>query len=79
MWNATSRILLSTKKAFFCEVKNYLWEDPFLYKIYGDRLIRKCIPEIEMLKILSHCHDSAYGGHFRVTKIAAKVLESGFF
>ena len=60
-------------------MKYYLWEDLFLYKIYGDRLIRKCVLDIKMLKILSHCHDSAYGGHFRATKTAAKVLESGFF
>ena len=66
------------RKHFLYEVKHYLWEDPFLYKICGDRLIRKCVPEIEMLKILSHCHDSAYGGHFGETKTATKVLESGF-
>ena len=34
---------------------------------------------MEMLEILSHCYDSAYGGHFGATKTAAKVLESGFF
>ena len=66
------------RKRFLYEVKHYLWEDPFLYKICGDRLIRKCVPKIKMLKILSHCHDSAYDGHFGATKIAAKVLESGF-
>ena len=60
-------------------MKHYLWEDPFLYKICGDRLIRKCVPEIEMLKSLSHCHDSAYSGHFGATKNTTKVLESGFF
>ena len=61
------------------EVKYSLWEDPFLYKIYGNGLIRRCVPEGEILKILSHCHDSAYGGHFEATKIATKVLESEFY
>ena len=60
-------------------MKHYLWEDPFLYKIYGDGLIRRCVPKGEMLEILSHCHDSAYGGHFGAAKTAARVLESGFF
>ena len=60
-------------------MKHYLWENPFLYKIYGDGLIRRCVPKIKMLEILSHCHDSAYGKHFGATKTATKVLESGFF
>ena len=67
------------RKHFLYKVKHYLWEDSFLYKIYEDRLIRRCVPEIEILEILSHCHDSAYGGHFGATKTFAKVLESGFF
>ena len=71
--------LYQQRKCFLYEVKHYLWEDPFLYKICGDGLIRRCVPEIEMLEILSHCHDSAYGGHFGATKTAAKAMESGFF
>lgn len=32
-----------------------------------------------MNKILSHCQDGGDGGHYRGRKIAAKVLEVGFF
>ncbi|CAL8168244.1 unnamed protein product [Prunus armeniaca] len=32
-----------------------------------------------MVDILSHCHTSACGGHYGASKIAAKVLQSGFF
>ncbi|CAL2270862.1 unnamed protein product [Prunus armeniaca] len=32
-----------------------------------------------MVDILLHCHTSACGGHYGASKIAAKVLQSGFF
>ena len=32
-----------------------------------------------MQAILHHCHSSSYGGHFGATRIAAQVLQSGFF
>ncbi|KAJ4718833.1 DNA-directed DNA polymerase [Melia azedarach] len=67
------------KKKFFSEVKHYYWEDPFLYKQCSNQLIRRWIPEEEMVNILKHCHSSEYGGHFGGTKTAAKVLQFGFF
>ena len=60
-------------------MRQYLWEDPYLYKIYGDGMIRRCIPDTEILEVLTHCHSSSYGGHYGASKTVAKVLESGFF
>ena len=37
------------------------------------------MPEGEQEGILSHCHDSACGGHFASQKIAMKVLQAGFY
>ncbi|KAL5542962.1 hypothetical protein UlMin_010672 [Ulmus minor] len=56
----------------------YIWDDPFLFKICPDRIIRRCVPEEEMESILQHCHSREVGGHFGATKTAAKVLQSGF-
>ncbi|KAL5550154.1 hypothetical protein UlMin_000330 [Ulmus minor] len=56
------------KKKFFADIKYYIWDDPFLFKICPDRIIRRCVPEEEM----------EIGGHFGATKTAAKVLQSGF-
>ncbi|RVW61706.1 Retrovirus-related Pol polyprotein from transposon 297 [Vitis vinifera] len=44
-----------------------------------DQIIRKCVPEQEQSGILSHCHDSACGGHFASQKTAMKVIQSGFW
>ena len=67
------------KKKFFSNVKHYLWEEPYLFKVCADNIIRRCVPEEEMGSILHHCHDHESRGHFGATRIAAKVLQSGFY
>ncbi|RVW77825.1 Transposon Ty3-I Gag-Pol polyprotein [Vitis vinifera] len=61
------------------EIHAYYWEEPFLFKYCADQIIRKCVPEQEQSGILSHCHDSASGGHFASQKTAMKVVQSGFW
>ena len=68
-WKAQDR------KHFFAKIHAYYWEEPFLFKYYADQIIRKCVPKEEQQGILSHCHESACGGHFASQKIAMKVLQ----
>ncbi|KAG9450380.1 hypothetical protein H6P81_010345 [Aristolochia fimbriata] len=67
------------RKKFFSDVKHYFWEDPYLYKICPDQVIRRCVPETEFESILKHCHDGEVGGHFSSNRTAAKVMQSGFY
>ncbi|KAK8947387.1 hypothetical protein KSP39_PZI006995 [Platanthera zijinensis] len=67
------------RKRFLHLVKFYLWDDPYLFKICVDQVIRRCIPEIEVHGILEKCHTSPYGGHFMGERTALKVLEVGFY
>ena len=67
------------KKRFLHNVKSYHWEDPLLYKVCADNMIRKCVPQEEVVSILNACHASPYGGHFGPTRTASKVLQSGFY
>ncbi|XP_073152853.1 uncharacterized protein [Henckelia pumila] len=67
------------KKKFMSDVKNYFWEEPFLFKVCADSMIRRCVAEDEMRSILSHCHDREVGGHNGPIKTTAKVLECGFY
>ena len=67
------------KKFFHARVHSYYWEEPYLFKYCADQIIRKCVSEVEQKGILSHCHDSACGGHFASQKTAMKVLHSGFY
>nr|CAN77500.1 hypothetical protein VITISV_032143 [Vitis vinifera] len=71
-WKAQDR------KHFFAKIHAYYWEEPFLFKYCADQIIRKCVPEEEQQGILSHCHESACGGHFASQKTVMKVLQSGF-
>lgn len=32
------------KKKLFSDLKYFLWEDPFLFKICADRMIQRCVP-----------------------------------
>ena len=66
------------KKKFFVDVKHYLWEKPYLFKVCADNIIRKCVLEEEMGSIIYHCHNCESEGQFGATKTAAKVLQSFF-
>ena len=42
-------------------------------------LIRRCVPEVEMLSVLEACHSSAVGGHHSGTRTAHKILQCGYY
>ncbi|KAJ9550254.1 hypothetical protein OSB04_014299 [Centaurea solstitialis] len=69
----------NTKRKLIHDSRMYLWDDPFLFKICADQVIRRCIPKEETTEILHHCHSGPCGGHFGGNRTAAKVLQSGFF
>nr|GEV21796.1 DNA-directed DNA polymerase [Tanacetum cinerariifolium] len=66
------------KNKFFKEVKDYFWDDPFLFKICADQVIRRCVHGKEALKILEACHNGPTGGHHGANLTAKKVFDSGF-
>ncbi|XP_062075251.1 uncharacterized protein LOC133779290, partial [Humulus lupulus] len=35
------------KSKFYSEVKNFIWDDPYLFKYCPDQIIRRCIPNCE--------------------------------
>ncbi|KAK8925800.1 hypothetical protein KSP39_PZI018378 [Platanthera zijinensis] len=67
------------RKRFMHQVRSYLWDDPYLFKVGADGVVRRCVPEEEVKFILEKCHNSPYGGHFMGDRTAMKVLEAGFF
>ncbi|GJZ79606.1 hypothetical protein Tco_0644443 [Tanacetum coccineum] len=52
------------KNKFFKDVKHYFWDDPFLFKICADQVIRRCVSGQEALDILKACHSGPTGGHY---------------
>nr|GEZ18633.1 reverse transcriptase domain-containing protein [Tanacetum cinerariifolium] len=67
------------KNKFFKDVKHYFWDDPFLFKIYADQVIRRCVHGKEALNILIACHNRPTGGHHGVNLTAKKIFDAGFF
>ncbi|GKF28074.1 reverse transcriptase domain-containing protein, partial [Tanacetum coccineum] len=67
------------KRKFFKDVKHYFWEDPFLFKICADQVIRRCVFGKEAYDIIMACHDGPIGGHHGANYTARKVFDSGFF
>ncbi|GKA86920.1 reverse transcriptase domain-containing protein [Tanacetum coccineum] len=51
------------KKKFFKEVKHYFWDDPYLFRICADQIIRRCVFGQEALEILKACHEGPTEGH----------------
>ncbi|GKD35936.1 reverse transcriptase domain-containing protein, partial [Tanacetum coccineum] len=67
------------KKKFSSDLKNYFWEDPYLFKVCSDGMIRRCVSGPETHTILDQCHDGPTGGHYGPNTIANEVLDSGFY
>nr|GEW63895.1 DNA-directed DNA polymerase [Tanacetum cinerariifolium] len=64
------------KNKFFKDVKHYFWDDPFLFKICADQVIRRCVNDKEDFEILEACHNGPTGGHHgaNLTVKEAKAL-----
>nr|GEV46104.1 reverse transcriptase domain-containing protein [Tanacetum cinerariifolium] len=67
------------KNKFFKDVKHYFWDDPFLFKICADQVIRRCVHGKEALDILEACHNRPTRGHHGANLTAKKVFDAGFF
>ncbi|GJY12639.1 reverse transcriptase domain-containing protein [Tanacetum coccineum] len=65
------------KNKFFKDVKHYFWEDPYLFKICADQVIRRCVYGQEAIDILKACHNGPTGGHHGPNYTAGKVFDSG--
>ncbi|GJT51038.1 reverse transcriptase domain-containing protein [Tanacetum coccineum] len=67
------------KKKFFKDVKHYFWDDPYLFRICADQIIRRCVHGQEAIDILKACHEGPTGGHHSANLTARKVFDAGFF
>jgi len=46
------------------DLNQYIWDDPYLFKMGVDNLLRRCVTNKKAQNILWHCYNSPYGGHF---------------
>nr|GEX58197.1 reverse transcriptase domain-containing protein [Tanacetum cinerariifolium] len=62
------------KKKFFKDVKNYFWDDPYLFRICTDQVIRRCVHGQEVIDILTAYHNGPTEGHHGANLTAKKSL-----
>jgi len=67
------------KKKLIYESRHHLWDEPYLFRVCADGLLRRCVPAEEGLQIIKKCHSSSYGGHYGAFRTHAKIWQSGFF
>nr|GEW75455.1 reverse transcriptase domain-containing protein [Tanacetum cinerariifolium] len=76
---AVKGMLSQQKKKFFKDVKHYFWDDPFLFKIYADQVIRRCVHDQEAIDILKACHNRPTEGHHGPNYTAKNVFDFRFY
>ncbi|GJR68412.1 reverse transcriptase domain-containing protein [Tanacetum coccineum] len=67
------------KKKFFKDIKHYFWDDPYLFKICADQVIRRCVFGQEAHDILMACHEGPTDGHHGAKYTAKIVFDAGFY
>ncbi|GKB37443.1 reverse transcriptase domain-containing protein [Tanacetum coccineum] len=67
------------KNKFFKDVKHYFWDEPYLFHICADQIIRRCVHGQEANDILKACHEGPIGCHHSANLAARKVFDAGFF
>nr|GEW87567.1 reverse transcriptase domain-containing protein [Tanacetum cinerariifolium] len=67
------------KRKFFKDVKHYFCDDPYLFKICANQVIRRCVSGQEAVNILKACHFGPTGGHHGPNYTARMVFDSGFY
>nr|GEW51001.1 reverse transcriptase domain-containing protein [Tanacetum cinerariifolium] len=67
------------KKKFFKDVKHYFWDDPYLFQICADQIIRRFVHGQEAYDILKACHEGPTGGYHGANFTTKKVFDAGFF
>ena len=66
------------KLKFLSQVKYFFWDDPYLFKVFPNQIIRRCVPEEKFSSILLFCHTQACGGYFGSKKTTAKCCNVNF-
>nr|GEW28132.1 reverse transcriptase domain-containing protein [Tanacetum cinerariifolium] len=68
------------KKKFFKDIKHYFWDDPYLFQICVDQIIRRCMHGQEAYDILKACNEGPIEGHhganFTAKKNVIQVCEN---
>nr|GEV61774.1 reverse transcriptase domain-containing protein [Tanacetum cinerariifolium] len=63
------------KKKLFKDTKHYFWDDPYLFQICADQIIRQCVHGQEAYDILKAFHEGPTEGHHGANFTAKKGID----
>ncbi|RDX86069.1 hypothetical protein CR513_32646, partial [Mucuna pruriens] len=58
------------KEKLKSDAKYYIWDDPYLWRLYNNQVIRRCISDSEIKLVLQFCHAPFGGSLYGSTRIA---------
>jgi hypothetical protein len=61
------------KRKLMHESRFHLWDEPYLYRVCTDGLLRRCVPMDEATMIMERCHASPNRGHYEAFQTHAKI------
>nr|GEV95602.1 hypothetical protein [Tanacetum cinerariifolium] len=67
------------RKQFFSQVRNYFWDEPYVFRLCPDNVMRRCVTRDEILEILAHWHSGPTRGHYSASVTGRKVYESRLY
>nr|GEV47947.1 integrase, catalytic core [Tanacetum cinerariifolium] len=70
--DAKPRDVVSAKEEFFKDEKHYFWDDPYIFHICADQIIRRCLHGQEAFDILKACHEGPTEGHHGAISLLRK-------
>ena len=50
------------------DVKNFFWDEPYIYRGCADGIIRRCVSEFDMFCVSEAYYSSLVGGHHTVSE-----------
>ncbi|GJY16077.1 hypothetical protein Tco_0386499 [Tanacetum coccineum] len=66
------------RNKFFSDLKNYFWEDPYLFKVCSDGMIRRRVSGPKTRTIYDQCHHGLTGGYYGPNTTDKKFLTQAF-
>ena len=67
------------RRRFLVRASEYIWDEPYAFKLCPDNIIRRCVDENDVPSILAHCHSGPTGGHHGAVITRRKILDAGFY
>ncbi|RDX60981.1 putative mitochondrial protein, partial [Mucuna pruriens] len=67
------------KERLKSDAKYYIWDDPYLWRLCNDQVIRRCILDADINSVFQFCHAALGGGYYGSTRTTKKVLDCGFY